>query len=146
MITINVITICILIYNSLINIINIIGIKVQKSKEPDSGNGSFYEAPEPCETGEAVCFGFGEIFLMEDFDLLIDKTFVLELDDEFYFDAGKCLTTNNGGVFAQDCFNEEGSIIYYYDFTHLLLCFYPVFTHFLKSLLCFYSFITMFLP
>ena len=121
MITINVINIKNINYK--IYLVNVIGIKVQKSKEPDSGNGSFYEAPEPCQTGEAVCFGFGEICLMEDFDSLRDKTFVLELDDDFYFDAGKCLTTDNGGVFAQDCFNEEGSIIYCYDFTHLLLCF-----------------------
>ena len=41
------------------------------------------------------------------FSSLIDRTFVIELDDDWYFDAAKRLTDDNSGVFLQDCFNEK---------------------------------------
>ena len=70
--------------------------------------GGFYAHQEPAKIGSIVCIGTGDICSMNLFSSLIDKTFVIELDDDWYFDAAKRLTDDNSGVFLQDCFNEKG--------------------------------------
>ena len=70
--------------------------------------GGFYGHQEPTKIGSIVCIGTGEICHMDLFHTLIDRTFVLELDEEWYFDAANKLTDDNSGVFLQDCFNDKG--------------------------------------
>jgi len=63
---------------------------------------------EPINQGEICCIGFGDISEMKDFDKLLDRTYCLELDDDWFFNAIRFLTEDNTGVFINDCFDDEG--------------------------------------
>ena len=70
--------------------------------------GGFYGHQEQTKIGSIVCIGTKEICHMDLFHTLIDRTFVLKLDEEWYFDAANKLTDDNSGVFLQDCYNDKG--------------------------------------
>jgi len=63
---------------------------------------------EPINQSEICCIGYGDISEMKDFDKLLDRTYCLELDDDWFFNAIRFLTEDNTGVFINDCFDDEG--------------------------------------
>jgi len=69
--------------------------------------GAFYACKEPIKIGSIICIGTGDICKMSLFSTLIDRSYVLELDEDYYLDAAKRLTDDNSGVFIQDCFEEK---------------------------------------
>jgi len=58
--------------------------------------------------GDICCIGYGEICAMDTFAKLLDRTYCLELDNDWFFNAIKFLTTDNVAVFINDCFDDDG--------------------------------------
>ncbi len=80
----------------------------KKSQQPGGGNGTFFHGVEIINEGDICCIGYGEICAMDTFAKLLDRTYCLELDNDWFFNAIKFLTTDNVAVFINDCFDDDG--------------------------------------